>query len=127
MVNSTIKGLFTNSQVLKAFKQLTKILTVLLIVGICSMTMADVSYATEMSAYEHDMKLAPLGTAPEEFVAVRPGSDLARQCETFCLDKQTCVAIYYREGESRCYYYNNYGFSLKSATGYNATFKIWTK
>ncbi len=127
MVNSTIKGLFTNGEVLKAFKKLTKILTVLFIVGTCVMTMADVSYATEMSAYEKSMKLAPLGTAREDFVAVRPGGNLAEQCERFCLSENTCVAIYYREGESRCYYYKNYGFSLKDATGYNTTFKIWTE
>ncbi|NER36357.1 MAG: hypothetical protein F6J93_20645 [Oscillatoria sp. SIO1A7] len=100
---------------------------VLFLVGVSIVTMADVANATEMSAYEHDMKLAPLGTAKEEFVAVRPGGDMEELCESFCLDKETCAAIYYREGESRCYFYNSYGFSLKPATGYNTTFKIWTK
>jgi len=128
MGNSTIKGIFTNSQVLKAFKKLTKILTVLLIVGTCVMAMADASYATEMSAYEKSVRLNPIGTLGEDFVAVRPGGDLAEQCSRFCLEKETCVAIYYSEDTpARCYYYRHYGFSLIDASGYNTTFKIWTK
>ncbi|WP_293069079.1 hypothetical protein [Okeania sp. SIO2B3] len=81
-----------------------------------------------MSAYEEDIKLEALGTASEDFVAVQQGRDLAKQCQSFCLKKQECVAIYYDEGTpARCYYYRNYGFSLKNATGSNTTFKIWTK
>lgn len=100
---------------------------VLCVVGVGFVTMADVANATEMSAYEQDMKLDPLGAAKEEYVAVRPGGNLPVQCESYCLDNPLCVAIYYREGESKCYYYSSYGFSLENATGYGTTFKIWTE
>ncbi|MBP0022161.1 MAG: hypothetical protein J7647_31970 [Cyanobacteria bacterium SBLK] len=126
MVVSKIKRFFANGEAAKTFRELAKTLKILFVVGVCVVMMAGVANATEMSKYEGDMKLAPLGTAPEEFVAVRPGGNIKAQCQSFCIEKQSCVAIYFREGESRCYYYNNYGFSLKSATGYDTTFKIWT-
>jgi len=109
----------------KMKKILVGCLLVLFVVGVGFVTMADVANATEMSAYQENMKLNPLG-AKQEYVAVRPGGDIEAQCESYCLDNPLCVAIYYREGESKCYYYSSYGFSLYNATGYGSTFKIWT-
>jgi len=108
-------------------KILATLVLVLFVVGVSFVTMADVANATEMSAYEKNIKLDPLGTAPEDMVPVQPGGDLAKQCTTYCLRNQECVAIYFREDTpARCYYYRNYGFSLVDERGYNTSFKIWT-
>ena len=112
----------------KMKKILAVLVLVLCLVGVSFVTMADVANAAEMSAYEKNIRLNPIGTVGEDFVAVYPGGDLAEQCKKFCLKKQECVAIYFSEyTPARCYYYRHYGFILVDATGDNTSFKIWTE
>jgi len=112
----------------KMKKILTTLVLVLCIVGVSLVTIADPANAAEMSAYEKNIRLNPIGTVGEDFVAVQPGGDLAYQCQKFCQKKQECVAIYFSEDTpARCYYYRHYGFILVDATGYNTSFKIWTE
>ena len=126
MAVSRIEQQLAGNGATRVFRTFAQALKTLFIVGVFLVTMAGVANATEMSSYESGVRLSPLGTAPEEFVAVQPGRDLARQCSSFCLEKQTCVAIYYSDDTpARCYYYNSYGFSLRPVRGYNTTFKIW--
>ena len=122
-----IKTLLAKSSVANSLKAFAKVMKVLFIVSVCVVTMADIANATEMSAEQTNMKLQPENTANEKFVVVRPGGNMAELCKSFCLDKESCVAIYYREGDNKYFFYNSYLFLLKDATGFNTTFKIWTK